>query len=421
MSPDHSTAVIFLLDIDSFFAQAEQLKRPELRGRPVIVGGEVTDRSVVASASYEARAFGVRSAMPIAQAVRLCPQAVCLRGDFALYAELSAAMHDVCLRHTPQVERVSLDECFLDLTGCERHYRLGRGSPVPRWPLEAACRLQQDVLQSTGLRVSIGVASSRVMAKVTSDLAKPAGVLYAAPGHEAALLAPLELSRLPGVGPKTAERLQRYGLRTIGDLAAVSPALLAQSFGVAGEYLYEAAHGRGAALVIPDEGLPKSISRETTFETDTCDRQTIAAMLSYLLQRACRQLRSQGLRAATVSLKLRYSDFETVSRSRTIAQPTDHDDTLYQTLMDLLPRTYQRRVAVRLVGVSLSGLSDQGRQMMLFDEPDHDRRARLYASMDAIRQRYGFSALVTSRAIDLLETHDRTADGFQLPVSCLSR
>jgi DNA polymerase-4 len=420
MTPDHSTAVIFLLDIDSFFAQAEQLKRPELRGRPVIVGGEVTDRSVVASASYEARTFGVRSAMPIAQAVRLCPQAVCLRGDFALYAELSAAMHDVCLRHTPQVERVSLDECFLDLTGCERHYRR-RGSPAPLWPLQAACRLQQDVLQSTGLRVSIGVASSRVMAKVTSDLAKPAGVLYAAPGYEAALLAPLELGRLPGVGPKTAERLQRYGLRTIGDLAAVAPELLAQSFGVVGEYLHEAAHGRGAALVIPDEGLPKSISRETTFEADTCDRQAIAAMLSYLLQRACRQLREQGLLAATVSLKLRYSDFETVGRSRTISQPSDRDDTLYQVLMDLLPRTYQRRVAVRLVGVSLSGLSDQGRQMMLFDEPDHDRRARLYASMDAIRQRYGFSALVTSRAIDLLETHDRTADGFQLPVSCLSR
>lgn len=426
MTCGDATPVILLLDIDSFFAQAEQIRRPELRGRPVIVGGEVTDRSVVASPSYEARACGVKAAMPIAQAARLCPEAVFLRGDFALYARMSAAMYDVCLRHTPQVERVSLDECFLDLTGCERHCRR-RSSGEPRlgddalWPLEAACRLQRDVLEATGLRVSIGVASSRVVAKVTSDLAKPGGVLYAAPGREAALLAPLELGRLPGVGPKTAERLQRYGLRTIGDLAAIAPELLAQSFGAVGEYLHEAARGCGSAVVIPEEGLPKSISRETTFQEDTCDRQSILAMLSYLLQRACRQLREQDLLAATVSLKLRYADFETVARSRTLPQPTDHDDAFYQTLLDLLPRTYTRRVAIRLVGVTLSGLTDQGRQLMLFDEPDHERRSRLYASMDAVRERYGFAALVTSRAIDLLETHDRTADGFQLPVSCLSR
>jgi DNA polymerase-4 len=277
------------------------------------------------------------------------------------------------------------------------------------------------VLATTGLRVSVGVAANRVMAKIASDLAKPGGVLYVAPDGAAALLAPLELDRMPGVGPKTSERLRRYGLRTIGDLAAVSRELLVESFGVAGEYLYEAARGRGSSAVSPAEGLPKSISRETTFEQDTCDRQTISAMLSYLLQRAGRQLRDQGLLAATVSLKLRYADFQTVSRSRTLRQPTDHDDGLYAVLMDLLPKTYSRRVAIRLVGVTLSGLTESGRQLLLFDERGYERRSRLYASMDAVRQRYGFSALVTSRAIDLLETHDRGRDGFQLPVSCLSQ
>jgi DNA polymerase-4 len=433
---------ILLVDIDCFFAQAEQVRRPELRGRPVIVGGEVTDRSVVASSSYEARARGIRTAMPIAEAARICPEAVFLRGDFALYAELSRRMHEVCLRHTPLVEMVSLDEAFLDLSGCARHYEDGStaegrtgaachgglasrsydaGAESPGWPMVAACRLQRDILEATGLRVSVGAASNRVVAKVASELAKPGGVLYVRPGREAALLAPLAIKELPGVGPRTAERLQRYGLRTVAELAAVSRGLLVESFGAAGEYLHEASRGRGSAEVSSEAGLPKSISRETTFERDTCDRRTITAMLSYLLQRACRQMRSDGLLASRVTLKLRYSDFQTVSRSRTLANPTDHDDELYRVLLDLLPRLYTRRVAVRLVGVGLSNFTSLGRQMGLFDEEAYERRARLYTSMDAVRQRFGFSSLVTSRALDLLETHKRRRDGFQLPVACLAR
>jgi DNA polymerase-4 len=299
-------AAILLVDIDCFFAQAEQVKRPELRGRPVIVGGDVTDRSVVASASYEARSRGVRTAMPIAQAARLCPEAAFLRGDFALYAELSRQMHQVCLRHTPLVEMVSLDEAFLDLTGCARRYRSPEsvsqgatpkrsGAPhleprtgtPPSWPLEAACRLQRDILEATELRVSVGVAANRLVAKVASELAKPAGVLYVWPGSEAALLAPLPLKELPGVGPKTAARLARYNLHTVGELARLPQGLLVEAFGLGGEYLHEAARGRGSSEVVPEPGLPKSISRATTFEQDTCDRAAVAAMLSYLLQRAC--------------------------------------------------------------------------------------------------------------------------------------
>ncbi|MBN2584404.1 MAG: DNA polymerase IV [Planctomycetes bacterium] len=419
-------AVILLADIDAFFAQAEQVKRPELRGRPVIVGGHVTDRSVVASSSYEARARGVKTAMPVAQAVRICPDGIFLRGDFATYAEMSRQFHEVCLRHTPLVEKVSLDEAYLDLSGCERRYRrLLVGGPCPvaasAWPLLAARQLQRDFLQTTGLYVSIGVASSRMVAKVASDVAKPRGVVYVWPGREAAFLAGLPVGHLPGIGPKTVERLRRYSLQTVGQLAAIPRELLVEFFGTGGEFLYEAARGRGSAAIDPEEGLPKSISRETTFERDTSDRRKLAAMLSYLLQRACRQLRENGLLAGTVTLKLRYADFQTVARSRTLFDATDHDDELYHVLMGLLPRTYTRRVAVRLVGVALSGLTADGRQMRLFDEDAYCRRDRLYASMDAIRRRFGFTSLVTSRAVDLMETHNRKRDTFDLPVACLSR
>jgi len=420
-------AVILLVDIDAFFPQAEQLKRPELLGRPVIVGGRVTDRSVVASASYEARARGVRTAMPIAQAARLCPEATFLQGDFRLYAELSEAMYTVCLRHTPLVEMVSLDEAFLDVSGCERHYgrafsrSVGTRTPSAAWPLVAASDLQRDIFHRTGLRVSIGVAGNRMMAKVASELAKPSGVLHVRPGHEATLLAPLGVRQLPGVGPKTSARLERYNLQTVGQLATMSADVLAESFGAAGDYLYEASHGRGATAVVPQEGLPKSISRETTFGQDTCDRGKMSAMLSYLLQRACRQLRDDDLLAATVSLKLRYADFQTVTRSRTLPNPTDHDDQLYEVLTGLLNRTYTRRVGVRLVGVALSNLATAGRQMLLFSEAAYERRSRLYSSVDAVRHKFGFSSLVTSQAVDLLATHERTRNGFRLPVACLSR
>jgi DNA polymerase-4 len=377
---------------------------------------------VVASATYEARARGIRTAMPIAQAVRVCPDGIFLRGDFAFYSELSRRMRDVLFEHTPLVEMVSMDEGFLDLTGCQRHYRCaGSAASCGSWPLDAACRIQADVRRRTGLAVSIGVATSRVVAKIASKLAKPGGVLHVHPGNEAVLLAPLAVKELPGVGPKTAARLERYGLRSIGDLAGVSRELLLETFGSTGEYLYEACRGRGSARVVPEADLPRSVSRETTFQQDTCDRRAILAMLSYLLQRACRQLRAEGLLAATVSLKLRYSDFQTVARSRSLGNPTDHDDAFYAVLCDLLPRTYTRRVAVRLVGVSLSGLVPSGRQMLLFDEASYERRTRLYASVDAVRERFGFTSLVTSHAVDLLETHERTRDGFQLPVACLSR
>lgn len=420
-------SVVALVDIDAFFAQAEQVKRPELRGHPVVVGGRVTDRSVVASASYEARARGVKTAMPVAQAVRICPEATFLRGDFATYSDLSRRVMEACRRHTPIVQPVSLDEAFLDLTGCRRHYPPANNgndrspSGDPGWPMRSVTAVQRTIRCATGLDVSIGVATNRLVAKVASDFAKPHGMVHVHPGGEAAFLAPLPLKDLPGIGPRTAERLARYNLRTIGELAALPRDLLDASFGSAGRWLHDAARGRGSDHVDAESSLPKSISRETTFEHDVSDRERLLAMLSYLLQRACRQLRCEGLLAATVGLKLRYSDFRTVTRCRTIADPSDHDDAFYDVLVELFGRLYTRRVAIRLVGVTLSNLSASGRQIQLFDEAQHRRRSRIYASVDAVRERFGFSAVLTSRALDLLETHPRKADGFELPVACLSR
>ncbi len=424
--------MIFLVDIDAFFAQAEQVRDPSLRGRPVIVGGRTTDRSVVAAASYEARALGVKTAMPISQAVRICPQATFLRGNFDYYSHLSGLMREVCLSHTPLVEMVSMDECFMDVSGCRRRYKRLLGNDfgpdeAEVWPLAAARRLQEDIHRQTGLVVSIGVASNRTVAKISSDLAKPGGVLHVRRGYEAALLAPLPLGHLPGVGKRTAERLQRYNLKTIGQLAALGGDVLAPGPGgavassSAADDLQRSARGEGGTLVRAEAGLPKSISRETTFERDVTNLGRLRAMVNYLLQRAALQLRQQGLLTATVTIKLRYSDFQTVSRSRTLRQATDHDDVLYEVAQALLSAVWSRRVAVRLVGVCLSHLTAEGPQLQLYDQLQHDRRSRLYQSLDEVRGRFGFSSVIAGRAVELLESHRKDDRGFQLPVGCLSR
>ena len=227
---------ILHVDIDAFFASVEQLLHPELAGKPIVVGGDPDGRSVVSSASYEARAFGVRSAMPLAQAKRLCPQAIFVKGSSHEYSRMSGKMREVFLAFTPDVEMASLDEAYLDLTGCKRMYRD---------PFETAERIKAQVKREIGLNVSIGVSTSKLIAKVASDYAKPNGIAYVWPGYEAEFLRPLELKCLPGVGPKTLERLQRYNLHKIGDLQRLSASALSAALGPAGEALFERAGGIG--------------------------------------------------------------------------------------------------------------------------------------------------------------------------------
>lgn len=414
--------VIFLVDIDAFFPQVEQILRPELRGRPVIVGGRATDRSVVASASYEARARGVRTAMPVRQAQRLCPEAVFLRGDFHAYARFSHNMMEICRRYTPLVEPASLDEAYLDLTGCRRLLATrGIAGDGDAWPLEAADHLQRAVKRALDLNVTVGAGTNRLVAKIACSRAKPNGVAWIRPGYEARFLAPLPLDDLPGVGPKTAQRLRQYNLRRIGDLARLPERMLEDHFGPAGRVLAERARGIDATPVTAGEARPKSISRETTFETNLIDTTQMKAMLSYLLERACRQLREEALLARTVAVKVRYADFRTESRSRSLPTFSDHDADFWPVARDLFDRAHTRRVGVRLVGACLSHLEPGGRQMGLFGEDCRARQTRFYESVDRVRDRFGFSALVTGRAIDLLTTHERDARGFRLRTACLSR
>ena len=414
--------VILLVDIDAFFPQVEQILHPELAGRPVIVGGLATDRSVVASASYEARARGVQTAMPIAQARRLCPDAVFLRGNFHAYARFSRAMMDVCRRYTPLVEPTSLDEAYLDVTGCRRLFEtagIARGHSG--WPIEVADHLKRAIRADLRLNVTVGVGTNRLVAKIACSRAKPNAVAWIRPGHEAPFLAPLPLKELLGVGPRTAERLARYNLQRIGDLARLPASMLVEHFGPSGEVLAARARGIDPTPVSGGEADPKSISRETTFETNLIDRHAMKGMLYYLLERACRQLREVGLMARTVGVKVRYADFRTIGRSRSLPTFSDHDDDFWPVASDLFDRVHTRRVGVRLVGAALSHFAPAGRQMNLFAEPRYDRRARFYRSVDRIRDRFGFSALATGRAIELLETHERDEHGFRLRTACLSR
>ena len=422
MTTAANAPVIFLVDIDAFFPQVEQILRPELKGRPVIVGGRASDRSVVASASYEARARGVRTAMPIRAAQRLCPDAVFLRGDFHAYARFSRAMMDLCRRYTPLVEPASLDEAYLDVTGCRRLFRTSGIASVGRgWPLQAAEHLKRRIRRDLQLAVTVGIGANRLIAKTACSCAKPNGLAWVRPGYEARFLAPLPLKDLYGVGPRTAERLAQYNLQTVGDLVRIPESMLVEQFGPSGRALAQRARGIDPAPVTAGRSQPKSISRETTFETNLIGRSRIKAMLSYLLERACHGLRGIDRLARTVTVKVRYADFRTIARSRSLPALSDHDDAFWPVASGLFDRIHTRRVGVRLVGVSLSHFAPSGRQLALFGEAGHARRTRFYHNVDRIRRRFGFSALVTGRAIELLETHERDTHGFRLRTACLSR
>src|SRR3989442_437556 len=308
------------VDLDAFYASVEQLRRPELRGKPVIVGGAGVEgeRGVVAATSYEAGPFGVRSAMPLSRARRLCPPAVVIPCDFPAYREASKSVFAILDRYSPVIEPIALDEAYLDLTGEDA--LMGPADSV-------AVRLRDEVKSRCGLDLSIGVASCKLVAKVASELRKPRGLVVVPPGEEASFLAPLPLSRLPGCGPATAVKLERVGVRTIGDLAALPDPLLGELFGQYGRALGSHARGIDASPVMPP-GDPKSISREITFDRDVSDARKVRETALGLLQDVGQSLRAHGLSARTVLLKIRYQPFDTQSRQATLPYPTDRADQL---------------------------------------------------------------------------------------------
>ena len=368
------------VDLDAFYASVEQLRRPELRGKPVIVGGAGVDgeRGVVAAASYEARPFGVRSAMPLSRARRLCPSAVFVPCDFPAYREASKSVFAILDRYSPVIEPIALDEAYLDLTGEEA--LLGPPDTV-------ALRLRDEVKARCGLDLSIGVASCKLVAKVASELRKPRGLVVVRAGAEAPFLAPLPLAKLPGCGPASVLRLERIGVRTVGELAALPDPLLGELFGQYGRLLGAHARGIDPSPVLPP-GDPKSISREVTFDRDVSDPTRVREAALALLQDVGQSLRSHRLSARTIVLKIRYQPFDTQSRQATLPYPTDRDDQLAAALRQLLETQLDPSRPVRLIGAGVSNLEQGATQLNLL-ESRSPRLAMLDEQLDELRGRYG--------------------------------
>jgi DNA polymerase-4 len=389
---------ILHVDMDAFYASVEQRDRPELRGKPVLVGG-VGGRGVVCAASYEARPFGVHSAMPMATARRLCPQAVVLPVRMRHYAEVSRQVRDVFLSFTPLVEPLSLDEAFLDVRGCE-----GLFGPAP-----AIARLIKDRIRAeTGLVASVGVAPNKFLAKLASDHGKPDGFVVLTPDGFASFLAPLPVGRIWGVGAKGERRLHALGIRTVGELAALPERLLADHLGEVGRHVWRLAHGLDDRPVVPDRQA-KSISTETTFAHDVGDREVLRQWLLELVEHLAWRLRQHGFRARAVELKVRSSDFRTKARSRALAEPTNRTDVLWRAAAELLePSLLRELLPVRLLGVGASRLTrDAAVQGDLFDGGAGERQTALDEAVDAIRGEFGNTAI---RRGSLL---DRAAGGHQ--------
>ncbi len=380
--PDGVTPILHV-DMDAFFVSVELLERPELRGKPVIVGGQPDRRGVVSAASYEARRYGVHSAMPLRTAGRLCPQAVFLEGRHELYAEWSDRVAAILAQFSPVVEMASIDEAYLDLSGTER---------LQGPPLAAADALVRTIGEKTHLPCSVGVARTRLVAKVASDQAKPRGLVWVPAGSEGEFLAPLGVRRIPGIGKVTEAALHKLKIETVGQLAAVPQERLEELFGQWGTALYRKSRGEDSYEFFVD-AEPRSISHSHTFGEDTADRPALDAMLSRLCQKAGKRLRDSGLDARTVTVTIRYAGFETVTRAKTLPEPTHLDPLFLATARQLFEHHWNRRRSLRLVGVELSHLSHGGSQLPLLDGAKREKLEKLARATDQLRDRFGFSKI----------------------------
>jgi len=382
---------IIHVDMDAFYASVEERDRPELAGRPIIVGADPKGRGVVSAASYEARRFGVHSAMPIGRAARLCPDGVFLPVDMDKYARISRDIMAILAGFTPLLEPLSIDEAFLDVTRSQA--LLGDGEAQAR-------TIKSRIRALVGLTASVGVASNKFIAKVASDLEKPDGLVVVPPGTEADFLAPLPIARLWGVGRVTASELESMGIRTIGRLASVPAHHLQARFGKNGTFLHELAQGVDERPVEPF-AAPKSMGAEETFGADHRDMERLTATLRSQAERVARELRADGYAGRTVTLKLRFADFSTITRSHT-ADPTQDGLQIYRAASALLARVPLRQ-PVRLIGLSVSELGPAGAGQLSLLEPDAARRERLSRALDRLVERFGDesirpASLLTRRA-----------------------
>ncbi len=376
-------ASILHVDMDAFFVSVELLERPELRGKPVIVGGQPNQRGVVTAASYEARKFGVHSAMPLRTAGRLCPHAVYLESHHAKYSEWSDRVAAILAKFSPIVEMVSIDEAYLDLSGTERLH-----GP----PLAATDKLLRTITRTTGLPCSGGLATTRLVAKVASDQAKPRGLLWVAPGSEARFLAPLSVRKIPGIGEVTERALRALCVETVEQLAAQPLEKLEKVFGQWGTALYRKARG-GDSYEFVIDAEPKSISHNHTFGEDTDDDTALSAMLSHLSQKACKRLREAGLATRTLTLTIRYAGFDTYTRSKTLGEPTQLDGDIFTVFQNLFRELRNHRRKIRLLGVSLGGLTHGAEQLDLLSAERRAKLEKLTRATDSLRDRFGFGSV----------------------------
>jgi len=373
-------ASILHVDMDAFFVSVELLERPELRGKPVVVGGRPDQRGVVSAASYEARKYGIHSAMPLRTAGRLCPHAIFLDGHHEKYSEWSDRVATILAKFSPIVEMVSIDEAYLDLAGTERLH-----GP----PLAAADKLLRGITQTTSLPCSGGLATTRLVAKVASDQAKPHGLLWVPAGSEERFLSALPVRKIPGIGEVTERALRALGIETVEQIAAVPQEKLESIFGQWGIALYRKARG-GDSYEFVIDAEPKSISHNHTFGEDTDDADALTALLSHLSQKACKRLREAGLATQTLTLTIRYAGFETHTRSKTLTEPLHLDSDIFAVFLKLFHAHRDKKRKVRLLGVCLGGLTHGGEQLNLLEAERRAKQEKLTSAADCLRDRFGF-------------------------------
>lgn len=379
---------ILHVDMDAFFASVEQRDDPSLMGKPVVVGGRTNSRGVVSAASYEARKLGIHSAMPIAEASRRCPFAIFLPVNARKYREVSLQIRQIFLTYTPLVEPLSLDEAFIDVTGSTSLF-----GPIETIALTIKDRIQQEL----SLTASVGIACNKFLAKLASDINKPNGFVVVQPDQVQEFLDPLPVERIWGVGEKTAVQLHNYNIKTVRDLRQLELKYLTQLFGALGSQLYQLAQGIDDRPVESDR-VVKSIGRETTFESDIDNCEVLETTLLKLAVDVGRSLRKETLRGKTLTLKVRYQDFRTLTRSRTLPRATDLDDVIYKESCSLL-RELSLKQPLRLIGVTLSNLTDQiEAQLSLFEEPQLER-ANLTKVLDSVNEKYGEKGITRARLL----------------------
>ena len=386
-----SPPVIAHIDMDAFFAAVEQRDDPGLKGKPVVVGADPKGgrgRGVVSTCSYEARSYGIHSAMPISAAYRRCPGAVFLSVDMRKYSKVSQSMFDILYEFTPEIESLSIDEAFLDLTGSLRLFGT---------PLATGAKIKERIKKELCLTATIGIAPNKMVAKIASAHAKPDGLLEVAPQRVLDFLWPLPVSKMFGVGEQTEKILAATGIRTIGDLARMPASSLDERLGARGQYLWDLANGLDAREVVPGEEA-KSVSHEYTFEEDTADREQLGTVLSVLCEKVSLRLRSDGLKGRTVTLKLRTGDFRTITRDVTLAERTNFFDVIYQTSKSLLDTSCEPGKKYRLIGVRVANFKQSYVRDSLFEDIARAKAEKIHRAVDNIKAKFGEKGIVRGRS-----------------------